>query len=140
MSFTYDYRTLNNKFTCPINHVSRYCLRVVCCSCNPGTVVRPLDTILFTGFSNDESNKASSAMRTLMGRMYSSPQYPASDPSVAVDPATKILRIEKMARINDDGYFDWELVPDLPAVLAKEMDTYHPQLPFMVGTPFVAVI
>ncbi|KAH3966704.1 hypothetical protein HBH70_175440 [Parastagonospora nodorum] len=64
----------------------------------------------------------------------------ASDPSVAVDPATKILRIEKMARINDDGYFDWELVPDLPAVLAKEMDTYHPQLPFMVGTPFVAVI
>lgn len=64
----------------------------------------------------------------------------ASDPSVAVDPATKILRIEKMARINDDGCFDWELVPDPPAVLAKEMDTYHPQLPFMVGTPFVAVI
>jgi hypothetical protein len=30
----------------------------------------------------------------------------ASDPSVAVDPATKILRIEKMARINDHGCFD----------------------------------
>jgi hypothetical protein len=63
----------------------------------------------------------------------------ASNPSVAVDPATKIVRIEKMARINNDGCFDWELVPDPPAVLAKEMDTYHPQFPFMVGTPFVAV-
>jgi hypothetical protein len=64
----------------------------------------------------------------------------ASDPSVAVDPATKILRIEKMARIDDDGCFDWEFVPDPPIVLAKEMDTFYPQLPFMVGTPFVAVM
>jgi hypothetical protein len=35
-----------------------------------------------------------------------------------------------MARIDDDddGCFDWELVPDPPAVLAKDMDTYYPWL------------
>jgi hypothetical protein len=31
-------------------------------------------------------------------------------------------------------------VPDSPAILAKEIDTFYPQLPVMVRTPFVAVI
>jgi hypothetical protein len=52
--------------------------------------------------------------------------------------ALEVVRAEKMPRINADGLWDWELVPDPPSILASEMDIYYPQLPFIVGTPLVA--
>jgi hypothetical protein len=54
--------------------------------------------------------------------------------SVAVmDPATKMLRDAKLAQITADGRFEWILNAEPPVMLAREVDVYYPQLPFVVG-------